>query len=45
MQNDLSIEIERNAALRADTVVATARYGVSELIDVYGVKLTSDATI
>lgn len=45
MQNDLSIEIERNAALRADTVVATARYGVGELIDVYGVKLTSDATI
>ncbi len=45
MQNDLTIEIERDAALRADKFVATARYGVGELVDAYGVKLTSDATL
>ena len=45
MQSDMNMEIQRNASLRADEVVMTSRYGVSELIDQYGVKLTSDATI
>jgi hypothetical protein len=48
MQNDLNIEMQRNASLRAEEVVATARYGVAELFDdtataKYGVKMTSDA--
>ena len=42
MQNDLTMEMQRNASLRAEEVVATARYGVAELIDSYGVKLTAD---
>jgi N4-gp56 family major capsid protein len=42
MQNDLTMEMQRNASLRAEEVVATARYGVAELIDTYGVKLTAD---
>jgi len=45
MQNDMNMEMQRNASLRAEEVVMTSRYGVSELIDEYGVKLTSDATI
>lgn len=44
MQNDLTVEMQRNASLRAEEVVATARYGVSVLINEYGTKLPSDAT-
>ena len=48
MQNNLNIEMQRNASLRAEEVVATARYGVAELFDdtataKYGVKMTSDS--
>lgn len=42
MQNDLSMEMQRNASLRAEEVVATARYGVAELIDSYGVRIQAD---
>lgn len=42
IQGDMNIEIQRDASLRADEIVATMRYGVSELIDAYGVKLTAD---
>ena len=43
MQNDLSMEMQRNASLRAEEVVATARYGVAELIDTYGVRIQADS--
>ena len=44
LQNDLSMEMQRNASLRSEEVVATARYGVGILINGYGTKLPSDAT-
>jgi len=37
------IESQRDASLRADEIVATAVYGVAELHDSYGVKLTADS--
>ena len=42
---DIRIETERNASLRADEVVATAVYGVGELYDGYGVKITADSSL
>ena len=42
MMQDLKIEIQRDASLRSDEIVATAVYGVSELHDSYGVKITAD---
>ena len=42
MMQDLKIESQRDASLRADEIVATAVYGVSEIHDSYGVKLTAD---
>ena len=42
MMQDLKIETQRDASLRADEIVATAVYGVGELHDSYGVKLTAD---
>ena len=42
MMQDLNIESQRDASLRADEIVATAVYGVSEIHDSYGVKLTAD---
>lgn len=45
MMDDLKIEVQRDASVRADEVVATATYGVSELFDTYGMKLTTDSTI
>ena len=42
MMQDLKIETQRDASLRADEIVATAVYGVSEIHDTYGVKLTAD---
>ena len=42
MMQDLKIESQRDASLRADEIVATAVYGVAELHDSYGVKLTAD---
>ena len=41
MMQDLKIETQRDASLRADEIVATAVFGVGELPDSYGVKLTA----
>ncbi|HCI72038.1 MAG TPA: hypothetical protein DHV30_16160 [Balneola sp.] len=43
MMQDLKLETQRDASLRADEIVATAVYGVSEIHDTYGVKLTADS--
>ena len=43
MMQDLKIESQRDASLRADEIVATAVYGVGEIHDTYGVKLTADS--
>jgi len=43
MMQDLKIESQRDASLRADEIVATAVYGVGELHDSNGVKLTADS--
>ena len=43
MMQDLKIESQRDASLRADEIVATAVYGVGEINDTYGVKLTADS--
>jgi len=45
MMQDLKIEIQRDASLRADEIVATAVYGVAELHDSYGVELHVDSSI
>ena len=45
MMQDLKVEIQRDASLRSDEVVATAVYGVSELHDSYGIKLTADSAL
>lgn len=45
MLQDIKIETQRDASLRADEVVATAVYGVGELYDTYGVKVTADSSI
>jgi hypothetical protein len=42
MMQDLKIETQRDASLRADEIVATAVFGVGELHDTYGVKITAD---
>lgn len=42
---DIKIETQRDASLRADEVVATAVYGVGELYDGYGVELHYDSSI
>ena len=42
MMQDLKIESQRDASLRADEILSTAVYGVGELHDSYGVKLTAD---
>ena len=45
MMQDLKIETQRDASLRADEIVATAVYGVSELHDTYGVELMMDSSL
>ena len=45
MMQDIKIESQRNALLRGDDLIATAMYGVGELYDAYGVKITSDSSI
>lgn len=42
---DIQIEVQRDASLRADELVATAVYGVGELFDTYGVELNFDSSI
>jgi len=45
MKRDFAIETERDASLRAWELNATAVYGVGELDDTYGVKMTFDAAL
>ena len=45
MMQDINIEVQRDASLRADELVATAVYGVGELFDTYGVELNFDSSI
>tara|TARA_Y100000310_G_scaffold255653_1_gene263171 strand:- start:274 stop:1119 length:846 start_codon:yes stop_codon:yes gene_type:complete len=45
MMQDLKIETQRDASLRADEIVATAVYGVSELHSTYGVELMMDSSL
>ena len=45
MMQDLKIETQRDASLRADEIVATAVYGVGEIHDTYGVELHHDSSI
>ena len=45
MMQDLKIEIQRDASLRADEIVATAVYGVGELQDSYGIEIIADSSI
>ena len=45
MMQDLKIETQRDASLRADEIVATSVYGVGELHDSYGVELNVDSSI
>jgi len=45
LMSDISIEVQRNASLRADELVATATYGVKELFDAYGLSVTADSSI
>ena len=45
MMQDLKIETQRDASMRADEIVATAVYGVGELHDTYGVELMMDSSL
>ena len=45
MMQDLRIETQRDASLRADEIVATAVYGVSELNDTNGCEVEADSSI
>ena len=42
---DISIETQRRASFLGDDIVASAHYGVGELYDAYGVKITSDSSL
>ena len=45
MMQDLKIETQRDASLRADEIVATAVYGVGELDDSKGCEVAADSSI
>jgi len=45
IKRDFNLEAERNASLRAFELNATAVYGVAELDDSFGVKITADAAL
>jgi hypothetical protein len=45
MMQDVKIETQRDASLRADEIVATSIYGVGEIHDTYGVQLSFDSSI
>ena len=45
MMQDLKIETQRDASLRADEIVATAVYGVGEIHDSYGVEMLNESVI
>ena len=45
MMQDLKIETQRDASLRADEIVATSVYGTGEIHDTYGVEINVDSSI
>lgn len=45
MIGDIQIETQRRASYVGDDVVASAHYGVGELFDTYGVKITADSSL
>ena len=45
MMQDLKIETQRDASLRASEIVATAVYGVGKLHDTYGCEIEADSSI
>ena len=45
LKSDFNLEVQRDASLRANELNATAVYGVAELDDDFGVKLTADAAL
>jgi N4-gp56 family major capsid protein len=45
LMQDIQIETQRDASLRATELVATAVYGVGELVDAYGIKLNFDSSL
>ena len=45
MMQDIKIETQRDASLRADEIVASAVYGVGELHDSYGIEVIADSSI
>jgi len=45
MMQDVKIETQRDASLRADEIVATSVYGTGEIHDSYGVELHYDSSI
>lgn len=45
MIGDITIETQRRASYVGDDVVASAHYGVGELYDTYGCKITSDSSL
>ena len=42
---DINIESQRRASFLGDDIVASAHYGVGELYDGYGVKITADSSL
>ena len=45
LKSEFNLETQRNATRRGTELVATAVYGVAELDDSYGVKITADAAL
>jgi N4-gp56 family major capsid protein len=45
MVGDIMIETQRRASFVGDDVVASAHYGVGEIYDGYGVKITADSSL
>jgi N4-gp56 family major capsid protein len=45
VKKGLTIEVQRDASLRADEIVATSTWGVGELVDAYGVRLDLDSAL
>jgi N4-gp56 family major capsid protein len=45
MIGDINIESQRRASFVGDDIVASAHYGVGELYDTYGVKITADSSL
>jgi len=45
MIGDINIETQRRASYVGDDIVASAHYGVGEIYDAYGVKITSDSSL